>query len=150
MKYTEFEKKVKEIPEVAEVTVSGYGVTVEDRPGRRLLDVSSNYMHTIYTAYESWRYLSESTQAKLYKLAYELASTPLKEREEQKKYYYYRLPHSVRGGNYLNYHKESNCLFYSTKFRGIACQTQFTREEYEAIAKEHGIPEGLHLDEEVE
>ena len=77
MKYTEFEKKVKEIPEVAEVTVSGYGVTVEDSPGRRLLDVSSNYMHTIYTAYESWRYLSESTPAKLYKLAYELASTPL-------------------------------------------------------------------------
>lgn len=150
MKYTEFEKKVKEILEVAEVAIGGYGVTVEDGSGRRLLDVSVNYMHTIFTAYESWRYLSESTQAKLYKLAYELASTPLKEREEQKKYYYYRLPHSVRGGNYLNYHKESNCLFYSTKFRGIACQTPFTREEYEAIAKEHGIPEGLHLEEEVD
>ena len=148
MKYTEFEKKVKEIPEVAEVTVSGYGVTVEDRPGRRLLDVSSNYMHTIYTAYESWRYLSESTQAKLYKLAYELASTPLEEREEPKKYYY-RLPYMGDLG-YLNYDKVDRCISYSNDAQGYVFQTQFTREEYAEIAKDHGIPEGAHLDEEVE
>ena len=149
MKYTEFEKKVKAIPEVAEVTMRGNMVTVQNSSGYHMIGVSGNFMHSIYTVYDAWRALGEETQAKIYKLAYELTSTPLEEREETKKYYY-RLPHSVRGGNYLNYHKESNCLFYSTKFRGIACQTQFTRGEYEAIAKEHGIPEGLHLEEEVE
>ena len=149
MKYTEFEKKVKEVPGVAEAVISGYTVTVEDIAGRRVLDVSVNYMHTIFTAYESWRYLSEATQAKLYKLAYELTSTPLEEREEQKKYYY-RLPYGTKSYSYLNYDSGDFTMFYADSRESAGYQTQFTRAEYSAIAKKHGIPEGVHISEEVE
>lgn len=148
MKYTEFEKKVKEISDTLNVIHWGDTACVY-KAGQIVVRVGKTRKYAVSTIGHVWDWITDPSREKLYTLATELASTPLEEREEQKKYYY-RLPHSVRGGNYLNYHKESNCLFYSTKFRGIACQTQFTREEYEAIAKEHGIPEGLHLEEEVD
>lgn len=148
MKYTEFEAKVKELPDVAEVDHRSNTVYVRDISGDTLFHISGYYMRSIYTIYDTWRGLSESTQAALYKLAYELTTTPLEEREEPKKYYY-RLPYLESTRNFLNYDKEDRYISYHNDGHGDIFQTQFTREEYAAIAKKHGIPDGYHIEEEV-
>lgn len=148
IKYTEFEARVKEIPEVAEVDHRCNTVYVRNISGDTIFHISGYYMRSIYTIYDTWRGLSESTQAALYKLAYELTTTPLEEREEPKKYYY-RLPFNIRHGNYLNYETDGDPPFYCIKEQTQVFQTQFTHEEYAAIANKHGIPDGYHIEEEV-
>lgn len=148
IKYTEFEAKVKEVAGVAEVAHKGNTVYVRDSSGQTIFHVSGNFTFSVYTIYNTWRGLKESTQAELYRLAYELTTTPLDEREEPKKYYY-RLPYVDKKSSYLNYDMECESVFYDHNRELYGYQTKFTRKEYAAIAKEKGIPDGYHIAEEV-
>lgn len=149
MKYTEFEAKVKEVNSTWWVdNVDGF-IIVTNSDGNSIVCVSKSIKHGLDTNYHERSSIKESDADKLAQLAYELAATPLEEREEPKKKYYYRLPYVVSTRNCLNYDKEDRCISYNNDGHGGDFQTQFTREEYAKIAKEHGIPEGVHISEEV-
>lgn len=147
MKYTEFEEKVKEIDGIKEVDHKHHTLYIRNSAGDAVMHISKAHMYSMYTTYGAWKRTSDVVKAKLYQLAYELTATPLEEREEPKKYYY-RLPYIARGTNYLNIDTVEG-LYYSTNKQVPGIKTQFTREEYAAIAKEHGIPQGVHKEEEV-
>ena len=70
-------------------------------------------------------------------------------RESDSKKYYYRLPYVDKEASYLNYDMECESLFYEHNRELDEYKTQFTREEYATIAKEHDIPANLHIEEEV-
>ncbi|WKK68316.1 hypothetical protein [Brochothrix thermosphacta] len=147
MKYTEFEAKVKEVNSTWWVdNVDGF-IIVTNSDGNSIVCVSKSIKHGLDTNYHERSSIKESDADKLAQLAYELAATPLEEREEPKKYYY-RLPYIARGTSYLNFDTGEG-LYYSTKKQMLGIQTQFTREEYAKIAKEHDIPDGYHIEEEV-
>lgn len=75
---------------------------------------------------------------------------------KKKRYYYRKAWLSDREptiSSYMNCLHESDSesseVFHSYKDFTSKIQTQFTRAEYAAIAKEKGIPEGYHIEEEV-
>lgn len=70
-------------------------------------------------------------------------------RESDSKKYYYRLPYVEKESSYLNYDTECESVFYEHNRELDEYKTQFTREEFATIAKEHGIPQGVHKEEEV-
>lgn len=148
MKYTEFEAKVKGADASLTVEHAGRLLYVRDDLGRVLLHIRKRVSYYVDFGYSDWERASEVLKGKIFYLAYELAATPLEEREEPKKYYY-RLPFETSLGNHLNYKPYENSLFYDDGEPTDIIQTQFTREEYAAIAKEHDIPEGIHISEEV-
>lgn len=147
MKYTEFEAKVKEISGTLNVMYRGDSVCVY-KPGHIIVTVGKTRKYKVSTIGNVLDCITDQAGGKLYMLATELAATPLEEREESKKYYY-RLPYLGSTRNCLNYDKEDRYIFYNTDDQGHLFKTQFTREEYAALAKEHGIPEGVHISEEV-
>ena len=77
----------------------------------------------------------------LYKLCFEYASTPVSEREEEKKYY---LKHRylVQAGNcttaFLNYTTHNDTLYLYTKGQTYSVKTQFTLKEIEEIKAKFG------------
>ncbi|MGO2566528.1 MAG: hypothetical protein ACTH8E_12245 [Brochothrix thermosphacta] len=148
MKYTEFEAKVKEINNTWRVIHNGSLTIVTNDEVRPFVCVSKSIKYGLDTQYSERSVLIDSDSDKIARLAYELAATPLEEREEPKKYYY-RLPYVRTEVNYLNYLPESKTVSYSNKLSITYIQNQFTRKEYAAIAKEKGIPEGIHIEEEV-
>ena len=147
MKYTEFEKKVKEISDTLNVIHWGDTACVY-KAGQIVVRVGKTRKYAVSTIGHVWDWITDPSREKLYTLATELASTPLEEREETKRYYY-RLPYMGDVG-YLNYHSDMKVISYSTKKETSSFKTEFTREEYEELAKERSIPEGLHLEEEVD
>lgn len=149
MKYTEFEAKVKEVDASLIVENTPQSLTVRNDSWAGLLRIRKSHIYSIDTSYPTWDRTSDTLKSKLYNQAVELTATPLEEREEPKKKYYYRLPYVVSTRNCLNYDKEDRCISYNNDGHGGDFQTQFTREEYAALAKEHGIPEGVHISEEV-
>ncbi|MDO7864832.1 hypothetical protein Q5427_11080 [Brochothrix thermosphacta] len=151
MKYTEFEAKVKEVDASLTVEYISTSLILRNDSGARLLNIRGYVTYTVDTAYPAWVRASEVLKAKLYNLAYELTSTPLDEREEpeEQKNYYYKNQYVSEGSNYLNFYKNGKHLYYGYRTGDFGYQTQFTRAEYEAIAKEKGIPDGYHIEVEV-
>lgn len=144
MKYTEFEAKAKEIDGSLSVKKLAGVLVLKSSIGTLLLIDAERTcsVDSIYPTFEIYEHKQE-----LFELATELASTPLEEREEQKKYYC-RLSYLDDMG-YLNYCSDGDFIGYGSKKGTFTYKTQFTREEYAAIAKEHGIPANLHIEEEV-
>ena len=148
MKYTEFEAKVKEVNSTWWVdNVDGF-IIVTNSDGNSIVCVSKSIKHGLDTNYHERSSIKESDADKLAQLAYELAATTLEERVEPKKYYY-RLPYVSAHGSYLNYVMKDGTLFYDSSSLTDTHKTQFTREEFATIAKEHDIPANLHIEEEV-
>ena len=147
MKYTEFEAKVKEISDTLNVKYRGDSVCVY-KTGQIIVRVGKRRKYAVSTIGNEWDWITDPAGGKLYTLATELAATPIEEREEPKKYYY-RIPYITFSDSYLNYDSDDHVVFYHDKTPSQTYQTQFTREEYATLAKEHGIPEGVHISEEV-
>ena len=74
----------------------------------------------------------------LYKLCFEYASTPVKDREKEKKFYL-RHRYLVQAGDYttafLNYDIDNDRLYVYTKVQTYSVKTQFTINEIEDIKK---------------
>ena len=84
MKYSEFEREVEKLgfthnTRCAEIVVKVYG--------RTLMGVSTNREYIVDSEWDEFQSLHKKTQGELFDLAYQLAKTPLAEREEEKKYY---------------------------------------------------------------
>ena len=84
MKYSEFEREVEKLgfthsTRCAEIVVKVHGRTV--------MGVSTNLEYIVDSEWDEFQSLHKKTQGELFDLAYQLAKTPLSEREEEKKYY---------------------------------------------------------------
>ena len=87
--------------------------------------------------------MEESERIKVADLCWQLASTPLADREEPKKYYLKVKPrynHLFSFGEiYLNYQRQNANIFMSDYHENLHWQTQFTEEECEKLGKEYDL-----------
>ena len=89
MKYSEFEREVEKLglthsTRCAEIVVKVHGRTV--------MGVSTNLEYIVDSEWDEFQSLHKKTQGELFDLAYQLAKTPLAEREEEKLYRLQKIP----------------------------------------------------------
>lgn len=92
-------------------------------------------------------------RSEILRLSVELATTPIDKRTKEKKYYYRKAWKDDTEDifyTFLNFDNFSRRIMHS-KYDNESSdiQTQFTKGEYEAIAKEKSIPEGYHIEVDV-
>ena len=97
MKYSEFEREVEKLglthsTRCAEIVVKVHGRTV--------MGVSTNLEYIVDSEWDEFQSLHKKTQGELFDLAYQLAKTPLVEREEEKLYNVI-FPTIQRDGNFI-------------------------------------------------
>ena len=89
MKYSEFKREVEKLglthsTRCAEIVVKVHGRTV--------MGVSTNREYIVDSEWDEFQSLHKKTQGELFDLAYQLAKTPLVEREEEKLYRLQKIP----------------------------------------------------------
>ena len=89
MKYAEFEREVEKLgfthsSRCAEIVVKVHGRTV--------MGVSTNREYIVDSEWDEFQDIHKKTQGELFDLAYQLAKTPLAEREEEKRYWLQKIP----------------------------------------------------------
>ena len=104
MKYSEFEREVEKLgfthnTRCAEIVVKVHGRTV--------MGVSTNREYIVDSEWDDFQSLHKKIQGELFDLAYQLAKTPLAEREEEKKYRV-KFPNVTRSGNSIYLEKKQN------------------------------------------
>lgn len=74
----------------------------------------------------------------LFKLCVDYTSTPIEEREKEKKYYLQKIKdfYDDEESRYLNFDTEKNIYFISSKFQYKMFKTQFTQKEIDKIKEE--------------
>ena len=86
MKYSEFKTEVEKMGFVVED--EGVPIYVDkSKDGETLVLIGKHKRFWLDPGWSGFNNLTEDQQLKLYDLAYELAKTPLAEREEEKRYY---------------------------------------------------------------
>ena len=83
MKYSEFEREVEKLGFTHSKRCEQVVVKVD---GQTVMDISTGRKYIVDNEWNKYQQLNETTQGKLFDLAYQLAKTPLAEREEEKKY----------------------------------------------------------------
>ena len=106
MKYSEFEREVEKLgfthnTRCAEIVVKVHGRTV--------MGVSTNREYIVDSEWDEFQSLHKKTQGELFDLAYQLAKTPLTEREEEK-LYRVKFPAITRLGRNIYLSKEKGCV----------------------------------------
>ena len=104
MKYSEFEREVEKLgfthnTRCAEIVVKVHGRTV--------MGVSTNREYIVDSEWDDFQSLHKKTQGELFDLAYQLAKTPLTEREEEKLYNVI-FPTIQRDGNFIYMAKDNS------------------------------------------
>ena len=104
MKYSEFEREVEKLgfthsSRCAEIVVKVHGRTV--------MGVSTNREYIVDSEWDDFQRLHKKTQGELFDLAYQLAKTPLAEREEEKLYNVI-FPTIKRDGNFIYMAKDNS------------------------------------------
>ena len=84
MKYSEFKREVEKLGFTHSKRCEQVVVKVD---GQTVMDISTGRKYIVDNEWNKYQQLNETTQGKLFDLAYQLAKTPLAEREEEKKYY---------------------------------------------------------------
>ena len=84
MKYSEFKREVEKLGFTYSKRCPEVVVKVN---GKTLVGVSTNREYIVDNEWDAYQNLHKSTQGQLFDLAYQLAKTPLAEREEEKRYY---------------------------------------------------------------
>ena len=106
MRYSEFEREVEKLgfthsSRCAEIVVKVHGRTV--------MGVSTNREYIVDSEWDEFQSLHKKTQGELFDLAYQLAKTPLAEREEEKRYRV-KFPAITRLGRNIYLSKEKGCV----------------------------------------
>ena len=84
MKYSEFKREVEKLGFTYSKRCEQVAVKVD---GQTVMDISTGRKYIVDNEWNKYQQLNETTQEQLFDLAYQLAKTPLAEREEEKKYY---------------------------------------------------------------
>ena len=91
MKYSEFKREVENMGFV--VIDSGAPIYVDkDKDGETLMSIDVHRRFLLDPGWSGFNKLTEDQQLKVYDLAYQLAKTPLAEREEEKLYWLQKIP----------------------------------------------------------
>ena len=106
MKYSEFKREVEKLGFTYSKRCPEVVVKVN---GKTLVGVSTNREYIVDNEWDAYQNLHKSTQGQLFDLAYQLAKTPLAEREEEKKYRV-KFPSITRGGRKIYLSKEESCV----------------------------------------
>ena len=86
MRYSEFKREVEKLGFVVED--DGTPIYVDkSKDGETLVSIGKHKQFWLDPGWSGFNNLTEDQKLKLYDLAYQLAKTPLAEREEEKKYY---------------------------------------------------------------
>ena len=89
MKYSEFEREVEKLGFTHSTRCVEIVVKVH---GRTVMGVSTNQEYIVDSEWDEFQSLHKKTQGELFDLAYQLAKTPLVEREEEKLYRLQKIP----------------------------------------------------------
>ncbi len=141
MKITEFKQAIKDIGfhngKNLEVTDNNCEFYIESDT-EILAAINKSGKCLIATNYQNFFELEEGLRQTLFDVIFKFASTPIEERQEEKKYY---LTHRflVEEGdcNYLNYHHSFEKLYLSGKSQTKTIQTQFTQTEIDEIKEKY-------------
>ena len=91
MKYSEFKTEVEKMGFVVED--EGVPIYVDkSKDGETLVSIGKHKRFWLDPGWSGFNNLTEDQQLKLYDLAYQLAKTPLAEREEEKRYWLQKIP----------------------------------------------------------
>ena len=91
MKYSEFKREVENMGFV--VIDSGAPIYVrKDKDGETIMSIHVHSRFRLDPGWSGFNKLTEDQQLKVYDLAYQLAKTPLAEREEEKRYWLQKIP----------------------------------------------------------
>ena len=86
MKYSEFKAEVEKLGYVVDDSNTPIYVD-KNEDGETLMLIGRHKRFLLDPGWSGFNHLNEDQQLKLYDLAYQLAKTPLAEREEEKRYY---------------------------------------------------------------
>ena len=89
MKYSEFEREVEKLGFTHSKRCEQVAVKVD---GQTVMGISTGRKYIVDNEWNKYQQLNETTQGKLFDLAYQLAKTPLAEREEEKLYWLQKIP----------------------------------------------------------
>ena len=134
MKTKDFIRKVEEMGFDAEER--GNEVYLYGRVSNCYAKISKKFKYTINTSYHDFIFLNEGDRGLLFDLIVEYISTPVNEREEEKKFYLkHRWLENWEDYNYLNF--EISGFYYSlnSKLEDSWVKTKFTLKEIEEIKK---------------
>ena len=106
MKYSEFKREVEKMGFVVED--DGTPIYVDkSKDGETLVSIGKHKRFWLDPGWSGFNNLTEDQKLKLYDLAYQLAKTPLVEREEEKKYRV-KFPSITRWGNAVYLQKDAS------------------------------------------
>ena len=139
MKTKDFIRRVEEMGFDAEER--GDEVYLYGRDSNGLAKISKKFKYTINTFYREFMDLNEGDKGLLLDLIFEYISTPVNEREEEKKFYLRHkfLKSSLRGitreNSVVNYNTRDNVSYLADKQPAGCIKTFFTLKEIEEIKK---------------
>ena len=146
MKYSEFKREVEKLG--CEVYDRGCDLYIK-RNTYTILTVNKNKAFEFDNEWHRWSGIGEIKNP-LFDLAYQLAKTPLAEREEEKKYYLrFTTPTLLKNfipDGYLNIHRESNELSLSSDrkdteyFKTIFTESEINHMDITGFEKEEVAP----------
>lgn len=138
MRTKEFIKRVEELGFWVEELNNIINVC-EDKAGFYLVTIDKNYQYILNNMGNRYKNLDDYKKRDLLKVCYEYATTPVEEREQEKKFY---LRHRWMKGsskitNYLNLIISTDDMLLSSEQQDESVKTQFTMEEIEEIKEKY-------------
>ena len=134
MKYSEFKAEVEKLGFVVED--DGTPIYVDkSKDGETLVSIGKYKQFLLDSEWSGFNNLTEDQKLKLYDLAYQLAKTPLAEREEEKRYYLRNVSPLLRGSGRGYLAKNKDTLEYYAL--SLNCSDEF----YQTIFTESEIAE---------
>ncbi|WP_430534430.1 hypothetical protein [Listeria rocourtiae] len=132
MKTSEFKQKVEEL---------GYPISHDNESatlrikshGELIVTVNIKRIMCLSTRFGFANTLNDSDMLELAELLFEYASTPLDEREEERKWYI-KCPIT---GQFLNINENGKIMWNNYKYDSAGWQSEYTRAEIEAFTFEH-------------
>ena len=103
MKYSEFKREVEKLGFTYSKRCEQAAVKVD---GQTVMNISTGRKYIVDSEWNKYQQLNETTQGQLFDLAYQLAKTPLAEREEEKRYRV-KFPSITRWGNAVYLQKDT-------------------------------------------
>lgn len=137
MKYSEFKRDVEAMG--FKIGICGGYIDVLDEYDEPLLSVGTEYDFSICTDYSKFDELDKDNKKELFYLAVELASTPLEDREDEKRYRL-KLPFVKDSPEYLMRLKKTGALivYYPVPYYED-CQDEFTESEVAELKAKHNL-----------
>ena len=136
MKYSEFIREVEAIG--LNIGICGGYIDVLDEHDEPLLNVGTEYDFSICTDYSSFDELDKDDKKELFNLAAELASTPLKDREDEKRYRL-RLPFVEENISYLSLIVEGSYYTITSKINNSRYKSIFTESEITELKQKYNL-----------